>query len=88
MTIDLEEYLRRVFLISQEIRHVDGIIPMPFVDTINENLSEYYAAVQAEILRAVMIGFGIGRITMTISEIAKLVAAKEAKEIAVKKISS
>ena len=47
VTIDLEEYLRRVFLIFQEIGHVYGIIPMPFVDTVNENTSEYYADVQS-----------------------------------------
>ncbi|MGO9378044.1 MAG: hypothetical protein ACLP29_05770 [Dissulfurispiraceae bacterium] len=88
VTIELEEYLRRVFLLSQEIGHVYGIIPMPFVDTVNENTSEYYADVQAEILKAILIGMGIGGITMTVSEIAKLVAAKEAKEIAVKKISN
>ncbi len=88
VTIDLEEYLRRVFLMTQEIGHVYGVIPPAFVDNVNKNTDEYFAEVQAEILKAIMIGLGISGVSMTITEIAKLIATKETKEIIAQKISN
>ena len=85
VTTDLEEYLRRVFLISQEIGHVYGLIPMPFADSVNEDIDEYYAAAQKEILKAILIGVGLGGVSMGIGETAKRLAKKEAEGILLKK---
>ncbi len=87
VTADLEEYLRRVFRIAQEIGHVYGLIPMPFVDSVNEDVDEYYSAAQKEILKAILIGVGLGGVSMGIAETAKRIARKEAEGILSKKIS-
>lgn len=85
--IDMEEYVRRIFILAQKIGHTYGLIPIPFVDIIPDTIEDYLDSVQEEILKAVMLGFGVAGISMGIAQIFKLIAEKEAKDILKKKIS-
>ncbi len=84
---DLEEYIRRMFLLAQEVGHVYGLIPIPYVETISDDAEEYFDTVQEEVFKAILIGLGIGGFSMAATQLSKFVAEKEAKEILARKIS-
>ena len=85
--LDMEEYVRRVFVLAQKIGHTFGVIPIPFVKFIPENIEDYFESVHEEILKAVLLGFGTAGVSMGIAQFGKFLAEKEAKEIIHKKIS-
>lgn len=85
--VDLEEYLRRLFLLAQEVGQVYGLIPNPFTESIDDSMDNYFESAKEEILKAMLIGLGTGVVTMGVVQIAKLIAEKEANEIVKKKIS-
>ena len=85
--LDIEEYVRRIFILAQRVGHTFGIIPIPFVKFIPDNIEDYFDSVHEEILKAVLLGFGTAGISMGIAQFSKLLAEKEAKEIIHRKIS-
>ena len=85
--LDMEEYVRRIFILAQKIGHTFGVIPIPFVKLIPDNIEDYFDSVHEEILKAVLLGFGTAGISMGIAQFSKFLAEKEAKEIIHKKIS-
>jgi len=85
--VDIEEYLRRIFLLSQEIGHVYGLIPNPFSEKVDDDIDIYFETVKEEILKAMLIGLGAGGFTIGVAEVAKMLAEKEAKDIVAKKIN-
>ena len=40
--IDLEEYLRRLFRLAQEVGQVYGLIPNPFTESIDDSMHNYF----------------------------------------------
>jgi len=85
--LDMEEYVRRIFILAQKVGHTFGIIPIPFVKFIPENIEDYFDSVHEEILKAVLLGFGTAGISMGIAQFSKFLAEKEAKEVIHRKIS-
>jgi hypothetical protein len=85
--LDIEEYVRRIFILAQKVGHTFGVIPMPFVKFIPVNIEDYFDSVHEEILKAVLLGFGTAGISMGIAQFGKLLAGKEAEEIIHRKIS-
>jgi len=85
--LDMEEYVRRIFILAQKVGHTFGIIPIPFVKIIPDSIDDYFDSVHEEILKAVLLGFGTAGISMGIAQFSKLLAEKEAKEIIHRKIS-
>ena len=85
--LDIEEYVRRIFILAQKVGHTFGVIPIPFVKCIPDNIEDYFDSVHEEILKAVLLGFGTAGISMGIAQFGKLLAEKEAKEIIHRKIS-
>lgn len=84
--IDLEEYLRSLFGLAQEIGHVYGIIPNPFIEDIANSVDDYFEGAKEQILKSVLIGLGVGSVSMGITEIADLLA-QESEEILFDKVS-
>lgn len=85
--LDMEEYVRRIFILAQKVGHTFGVIPIPFVKIIPDSIEDYFDSVHEEILKAVLLGFGTAGISMGISQFSKLLAEKEAKEIFLRKIN-
>jgi hypothetical protein len=85
--LDMEEYVRRIFILAQKVGHTFGIIPIPFVKYIPDSIEDYFDSVHEEILKVVLLGFGTAGISMGIAQISKLLAEREAKEIIHRKIS-
>jgi uncharacterized protein (DUF697 family) len=85
--LDIEEYIRRIFILAQRIGHTFGVIPIPFVNSIPDSIEDYFDSVHEEILKAVLLGFGTAGISMGISQVSKFLAEKEAKEFIQRKIS-
>ena len=85
--LDMEEYVRRVFILAQNIGHTFGIIPIPFVKFIPDSIEDYFDSVHEEILKGILLGFSTAGISMGITQFSKLLAEKGAKEIIQKKIS-
>jgi hypothetical protein len=79
--LDMEEYVRRIFILAQKVGHTFGIIPIPFVKFIPDSIEDYFESVHEEILKAVLLGFGTAGISMGVAQFSKLLAEKEAKEI-------
>lgn len=59
MTVDFAQYIRRVFIMTQEIGQVYGVIPNPFWDVGDATLEEYYLTEFEQILSYAMLGFGV-----------------------------
>jgi hypothetical protein len=85
--LDMEEYVRRIFVLVQKIGHTFGIIPIPFVKIIPYSIEDYFDSVHEELLKAVLLGFGTAGISMGITQFSKYLVEKEAKEIIQSKIS-
>jgi hypothetical protein len=85
--LDMEEYVRRIFILAQKVGHTFGIIPIPFVKNIPDSIEDYFDSVQEEILKAILIGFGTAGISMGITQLSKFLAEKDAKEIIQRKIN-
>ena len=85
--LDMEEYVRRIFILAQKVGHTFGVIPIPFVKYIPDSIEDYFDSVHEEILKGVLLGFGTAGISMGISQFSKLLAEKEAKEIIQRKIN-
>jgi len=85
--LDMEEYVRRIFILAQKIGHTFGVIPIPFVKIIPDSIEDYFDSVHEEILKAVLLGFGTAGVSMGIAQFSKFLAEKEAKEIIHKRIS-
>ena len=85
--LDMEEYVRRIFILSQKVGHIFGVIPIPFVKFIPDSIEDYFDSVREETLKAVLLGFGTAGISMGISQFSKFLAEKEAKEIIQRRIS-
>ena len=85
--LDMEEYVRRIFILAQKVGHTFGVIPIPFVKFIPDSIEDYFDSVQEEILKAILLGFGTAGISMGITQFSKLLAEKETKEIIHRKIS-
>lgn len=85
--LDIEEYVRRIFILSQKVGHIFGVIPIPFVKYIPDSMEDYFDSVHEEILKAVLLGFGTAGISMGISQFSKFLAEKEAKDIIQRRIS-
>lgn len=85
--LDMEEYVRRIFILAQKVGHTFGIIPIPFVKYIPDNIEDYFDSVHEEILKVVLLGFGTAGISMGIAQFSKLLAEREMKEIIHRKIS-
>ena len=85
--LDMEEYVRRIFILAQKVGHTFGIIPIPFVKFIPDSIEDYFDSVHEEILKVVLLGFGTAGISMGIAQFSKLLAEREAKEIIHRKIS-
>ena len=85
--LDMEEYVRRIFILAQKVGHIFGIIPIPFVKFIPDSIEDYFDSVHEEILKVVLLGFGTASISMGIAQFSKHLAEKEAKEIIHRKIS-
>ena len=85
--MDMEEYVRRIFILAQKVGHTFGIIPIPFVKYIPDSIEDYFDSVHEEILKVVLLGFGTAGISMGIAQFSKLLAEREAKEIIHRKIS-
>jgi len=85
--LDMEEYVRRIFILAQKVGHIFGVIPIPFVKFIPDNIEDYFDSVHEEILKVVLLGFGTAGVSMGISQFSKFLAEKEAKEIIQRKIS-
>jgi hypothetical protein len=85
--LDMEEYVRRIFILAQKVGHTFGIIPIPFVKYIPDSIEDYFDSVHEEILKVVLLGFGTAGISMGIAQFSKLLAEREAKEFIHRKIS-
>ena len=85
--LDMEEYVRRIFILAQKVGHTFGIIPIPFVKDIPVNIEDYFDSVHEEILKAILMGFGTAGISMGIAQFSKHLAEKEAKGIIHEKTS-
>ncbi|MGE5283974.1 MAG: hypothetical protein ACM3OG_03290 [Actinomycetota bacterium] len=85
--LDMEEYVRRIFILAQRVGHTFGIIPIPFVKIIPDSVEDYFASVHEEILKAALLGFGTAGISMGIAQFSKLLAGKKAKEMIQRTIS-
>jgi len=85
--LDIEEYVRRIFIMAQKVGHTFGIIPIPFVKSVPSSIEDYFDSVHEEILKAILIGFGTAGISMGIAQFSKYLAEKKAKEIIHGKIS-
>lgn len=85
--LDMEEYVRRIFILAQKVGHTFGIIPIPFVKYIPDNIEDYFDSVHEEILKVVLLAFGTAGISMGIAQFSKLLAEREMKEIIHRKIS-
>jgi len=85
--LDMEEYVRRIFILAQKVGHTFGIIPIPFVKYIPDSIEDYFDSVYEEILKVVLLGFGTAGISMGIAQFSKLLAEREAKEIIHRRIS-
>lgn len=85
--VDLEEYVRRLFLLAQELGQIYGLIPNPFLQEHGNQISDYFESVKEELLKAILIGLGAGGITLGIVEVAKSVATKEARQVVNRKVS-
>lgn len=79
--IDMEEYLRTMFLLSQELGQIYGLIPNPFSADVSENINNYFEEVNEEILKALLIGLGAGTSGMFIVNAAKKYGEKKANDI-------
>ena len=85
--LDMEEFVRRVFILAQKVGHTFGLIPIPLVELVPETIEDYYDSVQEEILKALLLGFGVAGISMGIAQMFKFIAEKEVKDIIKKKVS-
>lgn len=85
--LDMEEYVRRIFILAQKVGHTFGIIPIPFVKSIPDSIEDYFDSVHEEILKGVLLGFGTAGISMGVAQFSKFLAGKEANEIIHRKIS-
>lgn len=54
--IDIEEYIRRMFLLTQELGHVYGVIPNPFSYEETNSNEEYFSSIQLEVMKAMILG--------------------------------
>lgn len=59
MVVDFSEYVRHVFILTQEIGHIYGLIPDPTSATFEKSLHEYYSNEFERILAFAMWGFGV-----------------------------
>lgn len=85
---DIEETIRRFFLVVQEIGYTYGIIPSPYIEDIDlTDPDSYFSEVQEAILKGVLVGFGEVTAKELVVSILRKLAEKEAKEILKKKIS-
>lgn len=86
--VDLEEYLRAIYNLSQEIGYVYGILPNPFsFEKIESDRKLFFESISKDTLKAMAIGLGASSVSFVSKEIFKAIAKKEAKEILNKKIS-
>jgi len=51
--LDMEEYVRRIFILAQKVGHTFGVIPIPFVKYIPDSIEDYFDSVHEEILKNV-----------------------------------
>lgn len=56
--IDIEEYIRRMFLLTQELGHIYGVIPNPFTYKESYSYDTYFASVQQELMKTMVLGLG------------------------------
>lgn len=56
--IDIEEYIRRMFLLTQELGHIYGVIPNPYTYEETHSYEAYFAASQEELMKAMVLGLG------------------------------
>ena len=85
--LDMEEYVRRIFILAQKVGHTFGVIPIPFVKLIPDSIEDYFDSVHEEILKAVLLGLGTAGISMGISQFSKLLVEKEVTGIIQRKIN-
>jgi len=82
--VDIEEYVRTLFRISQALGYIYGILPNPLIDDFNFKHGNF---IVAEILKIMALGIGMGGVSVAFVEGAKKLAEKEAKDIMRKRIS-
>ncbi|SDN86218.1 hypothetical protein [Alkalicoccus daliensis] len=56
--IDIEEYIRRMFLLTQELGHIYGVLPNPFSYNQHADNEEYFSSIQLELMKAMVLGLG------------------------------
>jgi hypothetical protein len=56
--VDIEEYIRRMFLLTQELGHVYGVVPNPLTYEESRSPDDYFKAVQPELLNTMLVSLG------------------------------
>ncbi|WP_456419169.1 hypothetical protein [Thermovibrio sp.] len=90
MVLDIEEYVRVLYRLAQELGYLYGVLPSPLVpkeEIATLSSEDYMYTIREDILKIIALGSGVGGISLAIREVAKQIAQKEAKEILRKKIS-
>ncbi|WP_079478685.1 hypothetical protein [Halobacillus salinus] len=85
--LDLEEYVRRLFLMAQQMGHIYGLIPNPFAEEVDLDEEVYFESVQDEIVKLIALGLGVGGVSLTLTETSKALGVKKARDIARHKVS-
>ena len=88
--LDLEEYVRVMYRLAQELGYLYGVLPSPFIsgsELSSMSDDDYMYNIRGDILKVIAIGSGIGGVSLAVTEVAKRIAQKEAREILSKKIS-
>jgi len=79
--VDIEEYVRMLFRLTQQLGHVYGLIPCPYSDDIDSDVDDYFESVQEKILLGMLVGLGAGSSTLLVTKVAANIAQKQAKNI-------
>ncbi|GEM_PF-3044447 len=90
MVLDIEEYVRVLYRLAQELGYLYGVLPSPLIpkeEIATLSSEDYMYTIREDILKIIALGSGVGGISLAIREVAKQIAQKEAKEILRKKIS-
>ncbi|WP_147803715.1 hypothetical protein [Alkalicoccus halolimnae] len=56
--IDVEEYVRRMFLLTQELGHIYGVLPNPFTYEETGSYDDYFDSIQHDLLKMMLLGLG------------------------------
>lgn len=86
---DIEEYMRNMYNLTQEIMYIYGILPKPFQEQANiqaEYEESFLEFINQETLRGIAIGFGMSSVATLGKNVILAIGKKEAKDILQKSV--